>query len=93
MDNKTVSTISYLSKLSLDKNKDKKIINDLERILKFVEELNKAETNNVDPLFSPLEKVAKTRKDEVNSQNLQQKILKNSPESEGGYFIVPRVVE
>ena len=46
MDKKTVSTISYLSRLKLDEDNQDKITLDLENIIKFVDQLNDADVND-----------------------------------------------
>ena len=93
MDKKTVTTISYLSRLKIDAEKEDKIINDLDNIIAFVDQLNDADTNNIEPLSNPLEKTAKTRKDNVTAKNLKKELLEIAPSSNEDYFLVPRVVE
>ena len=93
MDKKTVTTISYLSRLKIDSEKEEKITNDLENIIKFVDQLNDAETSDVEPLTNPLEKTAKTRTDQVTAKNLKKELLEIGPSSNEDYFLVPRVVE
>ena len=93
MDKKTVTTISYLSRLKIDSEKEDKIINDLDNIIAFVDQLNDADTNNIEPLSNPLEKTAKTRKDDVTAKNLKKELLEMAPSSNEDYFLVPRVVE
>ena len=93
MDKKTVTTISYLSRLKIDAEKKDKIINDLDNIIAFVDQLNDADTNNIEPLSNPLEKTAKTRKDDVTAKNLKKELLEIAPSSNEDYFLVPRVVE
>ena len=93
MDKKTVTTISYLSRLKIDDEKEDKIINDLDNIIAFVDQLNDADTNNIEPLSNPLEKTAKTRKDNVTAKNLKKELLEIAPSSNEDYFLVPRVVE
>ena len=93
MDKKTVTTISYLSRLSIDKEKEEKIVQDLDNIIEFVDQLNDADTSNVDPLTNPLEKTAKTRSDQITAKNLKKELLEIAPSSNDGYFLVPRVVE
>ena len=93
MDKKTVTTISYLSRLKIDAEKEDKIINDLDNIITFVDQLNDADTNNIEPLSNPLEKTAKTRKDDVTAKNLKKELLEIAPSSNEDYFLVPRVVE
>ncbi len=93
MDKKTVTTISYLSRLKIDDEKEEKIIEDLDNIIKFVDQLNIIDTLDVAPLTNPLEKTAKTRKDIVTAKNLKKDLLEVAPSSNDDYFLVPRVVE
>ena len=93
MDKKTVTTISYLSRLKIDDQKEEKIIEDLDNIIKFVDQLNIINTSDVAPLTNPLEKTAKTRKDIVTAKNLKKDLLEVAPSSNDDYFLVPRVVE
>jgi len=93
MDKKTVSTIAYLSRLSLDKKNEDKITKDLENIIKFVDQLDSADTENIEPLANPLEKTAKTRSDNITAKNRKEIFLDRSPKSNEDYFLVPRVVE
>ena len=93
MDKKTVTTISYLSRLKIDGEKEEKIVTDLSNIIEFVDQLNDADTSNVEPLANPLEKTAKTRVDEVTAKNLKKELLQVAPSSNENYFLVPRVVE
>ena len=93
MDKKTVTTIAYLSRLSLNAENEDKITKDLKNIIKFVDQLDGADTNNIEPLANPLEKTAKTRTDNVTAKNRKEVFLKRSPKSNEDYFLVPRVVE
>jgi len=93
MDKKTVTTISYLSRLRIDKEKEEKIVQDLDNIIEFVDQLNDADTSNVEPLTNPLEKTAKTRTDKITAKNLKKELLEIAPSSNDDYFLVPRVVE
>ena len=93
MDKKTVTTISYLSRLKIDDEKEQKIISDLSNIIEFVDQLNDVDTSKIDPLANPLEKTAKTRKDIVTAKNLKKELLDVAPSANEDYFLVPRVVE
>ena len=93
MDKKTVTTISYLSRLKIDDQKEEKIINDLGNIIEFVDQLNEVDTTEITPLTNPLEKKAKTRKDIVTAKNLKKELLEVAPSANEDYFLVPRVVE
>ena len=93
MDQETVSTICYLARLELDKNKSKKIIQDLETIIELIGSLQTIDTSSIEPLYSPLEMTALTHEDVENSDNKKDKFLENAALSNEDYFLVPRVVE
>ena len=93
IDLKTVKHISKLSRISIDDEKAKKLAGDLNSIFKFIEKLNKLNTDKVVPLTSIAETTLKLRTDEVKSENIRDQILKNSPNENKDFFVVPKVVE
>ena len=93
IDLKTIKHISKLSRISVDDAKADKLAGDLNSIFDFIEKLNELNTDNVEPLTSVAETILKLRADEVKSENIRDQILKNSPEENEDFFVVPRVVE
>jgi len=93
MDLKTIKHIAKLSRISLEDEKAQKLATDLSSIFEFIEKLNKLNTENVEPLTSIAETKLKFRKDEIKSENIREKILKNSPSDNEDFFVVPKVVE
>jgi len=93
IDLKTIKHISKLSRISVDDAKADKLVGDLNSIFDFIEKLNELNTDNVEPLTSVAETTLKLRADEVKSKNIRDKILKNSPDENEDFFVVPRVVE
>ena len=93
IDLKTIKHISKLSRISVDDAKADKLAGDLNSIFDFIEKLNELNTDNVEPLTSVAETTLKLRADEVKSENIRDQILKNSPEENEDFFVVPKVVE
>ena len=93
IDLKTIKHISKLSRISVDDAKADKLAGDLNSIFDFIEKLKELNTDNVEPLTSVAEITLKLRADEANSKNIRDQILKNSPEENEDFFVVPRVVE
>ena len=93
MDLKTIKHIAKLSRISLEDEKAKKLATDLSSIFEFIEKLNELNTADIEPLTSIAETNLKFRKDEVKSENIREKILKNSPSDNQDFFVVPKVVE
>jgi aspartyl-tRNA(Asn)/glutamyl-tRNA(Gln) amidotransferase subunit C len=93
IDLKTIKHISKLSRISVDDKKAKKLAGDLNSIFEFIEKLNELKTDNVEPLTSVAETTLKFREDKIKSKNIREQILKNSPDDNEDYFVVPKVVE
>ena len=93
IDLKTIKHISKLSRISVDEKKAEKLASDLNSIFDFIEKLNELKTENVEPLTSVAETTLKFRSDEVKSKNLREQIIKNSPQDNEDYFVVPKVIE
>ena len=93
IDLKTVKHISKLARISIDDEKAKKLVGDLNSIFDFIERLNKINTDKIEPLTSIAETTLKLRNDEVKSENIRDQILKNSPNENKDFFVVPKVVE
>ena len=93
IDLKTIKHISKLSRISVDEEKANKLKGDLNSIFDFIEKLNELDTDNVEPLTSIAETSLKFRTDEVKSEDIRNQILKNSPEKNEDFFVVPKVVE
>ena len=93
IDLKTVKHISKLSRISIDDQKAKKLEKDLNSIFKWIEQLNQLNTDKVEPLTSVAETTLKLRVDEVKSKNIREQIIKNSPQNNKDYFVVPKVIE
>ena len=93
IDKDTVKHISKLARISLDENKVESLSKDLTSIMKFIENLNKLNTDKTAPLTSIINASLKSRKDEVKDGKIRDQILKNSPENNDEFFVIPKVIE
>jgi len=93
IDKDTVKHISKLARISLDDKKINSLSKDLSSIMKFIENLNKLNTDKTAPLTSIINASLKSRKDEVKDGKIRDQILKNSPEKNDEFFVVPKVIE
>ena len=93
IDLKTIKHISKLSRISVDDKKAEKLACYLNSIFEFIEKLNKLDTKDIEPLTSVAETTLKFRNDEVKSKDIRDQILKNSPDENEDFFVVPKVVE
>ena len=93
IDKNTVKHISKLARISLDEKKISRLSKDLSSIMKFIEKLNELNTDKVTPLTSIIDASLKSREDEVKDGKIRDQILRNSPEKNEEFFVVPRVVD
>jgi len=93
IDKDTVKHISKLARISLDEKKIDNLSKDLSSIMQFIEKLNELNTDKTTPLTSIINASLKSREDEVKDGKIRDQILKNSPEKNEEFFVVPKVVE
>ena len=93
IDKNTVKHISKLARISLDEKKTNSLSRDLSSIMKFIEKLNELNTDKTNPLTSIIKASLKSRQDEVKDGKIRDQILKNSPENNEEFFVVPKVID
>ena len=93
IDKDTVKHISKLARISLDESKIGSLSKDLTSIIKFIEKLKELNTEKTVPLTSIINASLKSRKDEIKDGKIRDQILKNSPENNEEFFVVPKVIE
>mgnify|MGYP005630797275 FL=1 len=93
IDKNQVKKVAKLSRISLEDNKIDSLSRDLDSILTFVEKLNELDTKEIKTLKSIADKTLEARNDIVDDGKIKDDILKNSPEKNEDFFIVPKVIE
>ena len=93
IDKDTVKHISKLARISLDDKKIDSLAKNLSSIIEFIEKLNELNTEKTSPLTSIIDSSLSARKDEVNNEKIKDQILKNSPEKNEEFFVVPKVID
>ena len=93
IDKNTVKHISKLARISLDEKKVNSLSKDLSSIMKFIEKLNELNTDKTTPLTSIINSSLRTREDEIKDGKIRDQILKNSPDKNKEFFVVPKVIE
>ena len=92
VDSKTVDRIATLAKLEFNEDEKQEIIQDMNRMLDFVDQLEKVDTEGVEPLIYMLEEETEMRKDEIKQSISQKEALKNAPEKDTDFIKVPKVL-
>ncbi len=84
--------LSRLARLAPDSATLEKFSAQCGDILKYMDVLAEVDTTGVEPLYSPVSHTAGTRPDEAERRRERADVLANAPETDGQFFIVPRIV-
>ena len=93
IDIKTARKVAHLARIEVAETALEPLAGELSNILNFMEQLNEVDISGVEPMTSVTPMALKQRKDVVSDGNIQDKILKNAPDTREGFFAVPKVVE
>ena len=93
IDIKTVNEVAHLARLEFSEEGKVEILNDMNRMLAFVDKLNEMDTNGTEPLIYMTDEVNILREDEAKDTLTQKQALKNAPKKDSDYFKVPKVID
>lgn len=84
--------ISKLARIELREDEIKKYEKELTSILDFVSELQKVNTENVQPLSSIIGVKNIVRDDTISNNNQREYLLKNTPKTKNGSIVTNKVL-
>jgi aspartyl-tRNA(Asn)/glutamyl-tRNA(Gln) amidotransferase subunit C len=94
IDDTLLTKLEKLSSLEIAKDKREDTIKEIGQIVDFVENLNELDLENEEPSFSTVGGGTPFREDiPSNNSEIIKTILENAPKSEGGFFVVPKIIE
>ena len=93
VDKSTVARIARLARIHVPEERQETLSSELNGILAWIEELNEVDTDSVEPLASVTGHSLPRRDDVVTDGDRVEEVLANVPETAGGFFVVPKVVE
>lgn len=88
-----IQNLGHLSRLEISDQMMETTEKALNDILDYVAELETLDLEGVQPMAHAVQLTNVLRKDEVKPSLEHEQALRNAPESEDGYFKVPRVVQ
>jgi len=89
---KDVQYVAKLGRLEVTDPETAKYTQQLANILGYIEQLNKLDTSNVEPLTHPLDVKNVVRPDELKPSLTQAEVLSNAPEPQSRHFKVPKIM-
>jgi aspartyl-tRNA(Asn)/glutamyl-tRNA(Gln) amidotransferase subunit C len=93
VDADTVRRIARLARIAVKEEEVEHLKGELNAMLAFVEQLSEVDVSGVEPMTSVTPMAMKKRADEVTDGGIADDIVRNAPETEDRFFLVPKVVE
>ncbi len=89
----TIEYVAALAKLKLEEDQKEKTIEDLNRILTYIDTMNELDTDGIEPMSHAFELKNVFREDVVTNEEDTEALLANAPVKKDGCFVVPKTVE
>lgn len=94
LDKDTIKSLTQLSRIACSEEEQESLLNDLKKILNYVDQLHEVKTENVPPCYQVLEGMVNVyREDKVGATLSRPDFLSNVPKSVGGLVSVPPVIK
>lgn len=93
VDSATVRKIASLARIAVSDAEAEALAPELNKILGLVEQLGEVDTSGVEPLAAVIPNHLRLRDDVVTDGDIRERVLKNAPQAEHGFFAVPKVIE
>ncbi len=87
-----VQHMASLAKLEITEETTKLFATQFADILSYMDTLSPIDTQNIEPLYSPVTFDASLREDVAHNKAERKDVLSNSPKEDEQYFVVPRIV-
>ena len=87
-----VKKVAHLARLELNEHEINNHVEQLEKILEYINKLEKINTDNVPCTTRAIEVTNKFRKDEKQNSDCIEELLELGPSREDKYFKVPKII-
>lgn len=88
-----IETIAHLARLELNTAEKQEALNSINNILQVIDQMQAADTSQVEPLAHAYDATQRCREDLVSETNQRETLLKLAPATADGLFLVPKVIE
>ena len=88
-----VLAIAELSQLNIDGGDIAGYAADMTKVLALAEQMHRVNTDAIAPMSNPTDASQQLRPDEVTEPNQRDRFQAIAPETDAGFYLVPRVVE
>ena len=88
-----IRKIANLARLHIDESEVEQYQHDLSRILEFVEQMNRVDVGDIEPMAHPQDLAQRLRIDQVTETDQRDKFQSIAPATQDGLYLVPKVIE
>ena len=88
-----VQRIATLARLRLSVAEEDRLIEQLDKILQYMDKLNQLDTSHLEPLAHVVDIVNAFRDDKITNRANAEALLANAPAKDGSFFQVPKIIE
>lgn len=88
-----VDKLAHLARLKFNPSEKEVIREDLIKMIRFVEKINELDLAEVTPQLHMTSDINRLREDEVKESLERTEALKNAPEHDKKYFLVPKAIK
>lgn len=92
IDDETIENVCILAKLSLSEDAKKTAMDDMQKMLDYVDKLNELDTEGVEPLTHIFGDENVFREDEVTNGDEKEAMLANAPKAKEWQYQVPKTI-
>ena len=93
MDKNEINQLAHLARINIDEESASDVAESITRVLEFVAQLERADTDNISPMSHPLNAKQQLRADAVTEPNNKESLQAIAPAVEKGLFLVPKVID
>lgn len=93
IDAATIENIALLARLRIDESDIDEVTARIGDILALVSQMESVDTDGVEPMANPMDATQRLRADVVTEVDVSDEFQRIAPATEGGLYLVPRVIE
>lgn len=93
VDEDIVRTMAHLARVQIDADRVADYATEMSKVLALAEQMEGVDTSAVEPMAHPTRAVQRLRDDVVLEDDKRQQFQSIAPETDAGYYLVPKVIE
>lgn len=92
LDLEMIDKVAHLARLEVQEEEKQGLLDDMNKILTFMDKLNEVDTTGVEPLIYMSDEINVLRDDTVKFEISREEALLNAPKQDGKFFRVAKVI-